>query len=67
MFIKEFFKLFSEKWVEDNGIEQKLPGHTFNPKQLFWLSYTSVSSWYYIIYVMIEASEASRGSVNSLN
>merc|ERR1739844_503243 len=36
--IKEAY-LGYEKWVQENGEEQKLPGHSFSPRQLFWLSH----------------------------
>ena len=32
----------SEKWVQEHGEEQKLPGHSFTQRQLFWISHAQV-------------------------
>ena len=40
----QFYFIFSEKWVEENGVEPGLPGHGFTPKQFFWLSHAQVNS-----------------------
>ena len=30
------------KWVQNNRVEQRLPGLTFTPNQLFWISYAQL-------------------------
>ena len=32
----------SDDWVGENGAEPGLPGHSYSPKQLFWIAVAQV-------------------------